>query len=58
MSRSLNKLTLLGNVGTNPEMRTISDGTKRVSIPTVEIRVNELIMLGGRRPSLPVPIEL
>ena len=117
MSRSLNKLTLIGNVGTNPEMQTMPDGTKLakfslatnhrwkdrdgqaqertdwhrltcwdklaeiveeyvsagdqlyiegrvaydsydrddgVTIPTVEIRVNELIMLGARRPQRPV----
>ena len=116
MSRSLNRLTLIGNVGTDPEMRTMSDGTKLaklslatnhrwkdrhgkaqertdwhrltcwdklaeiveeyvsvgdqlyvegrveygsydredgVSIPTVEIRVRELIMLGSQRPRRP-----
>ena len=36
MSRSLKKLTLIGNVGTDPEMRTMSDGTKlaRLSLAT------------------------
>ena len=116
MSRSLNKLTLIGNVGTDPEMRTMADGTKLaklslatnhrwkdrhgdaqertdwhrltcwdklaeivedyvsagdqlyvegrveygsydrddgVSIPTAEVRVRELIMLGGRRQQRP-----
>jgi len=117
MSRSLNKLTLVGNVGAKPDIRTMSDGTKLakvslatnhrwkdrhgdaqertewhrlmcwdqlaeiveeyvsvgdqlyiegrveygsydrddgVSIPTVEIRVRELIMLGSRTPRQPV----
>ena len=117
MSRSLNKLTLVGNVGSTPEMRTMPDGTKLaklslatnhrwkdrhgdaqertdwhrltcwdklaeivedyvsagdrlyvegrveygsydrddgVSIPTAEVRVRELIMLGSRTPRQPV----
>ena len=117
MSRSMNKLTLIGNVVAKPDVRTMSDGTKLakaslatnrrwkdrhgdaqertewhrlmcwdklaeiveeyvsagdqlyiegrveygsydrddgVSIPTVEIRVRELIMLGSRTPRQPV----
>lgn len=117
MSRSMNKLTLIGNVGAKPDIRTMSDGTKLakvtlatnhrwkdrhgdaqertewhrlmcwdklaeiveeyvsvgdqlyiegrveygsydredgVSIPTVEIRVRELVMLGSRTPRQPV----
>ena len=36
MGRSLNKLTLIGNVGTKPDIRTMSDGTKlaKVSLAT------------------------
>ena len=120
MSRSLNKLTLIGNVGADPEVRTTTSGKKlvkfsvatnhrwtdsdgqpqertdwhrltcwgklaeiveefvstgdrlyvegrveygsyqrddSVSIPTVEIHVRELLMLGGSRPRSPVEDE-
>jgi hypothetical protein len=45
MSRSLNKATLIGNLGADPEIRSTSSGTRVATL--TEIRAFELIMLGG-----------
>jgi len=44
MSRSLNKLTLIGNVGSEPEIRATSSGTRvaKVSLATSDYRGKEL----------------
>lgn len=44
MSRSLNKLTLIGNVGSDPEIRATSSGSRvaKVSLATSDYRGKEL----------------
>ena len=48
MAGSLNKVILIGNLGADPEIREMPDGTKmaKFSIATPEIYKNRVIQLG------------